>query len=393
MKKNSLLVAVILFSAFSVKAQIGFKLKARTSTIVENATPKIKIDLIKNVKIPIELSDDNILYQIKQKDPNKFTVSIIDSTKKEDVYKTLDIIQYNYKTTIKKQKNDARNSLMNDLYTNSLQYNKKIPFDDNTVKRKSDSVILLGKEVAKLQVTTDSLYYLYVKDLMIYKSANFGFGSLRAKAFFDIIYGNDGKKFNTLGNAGVNFGNNTGSVYSDIVNGNLGLFRVSLGTMVSSTSKQDNTEAKKEEAYQRLVTSGGNTVLNFEYPLAYLHSRNNQYNFISRFVTKGTADFPEFGTKTEKWAGSGSFALDIYADAVTSNNSLRFFCNFNASKIYGTDVFRDNLGINKTNFTFGQLSLGLVFLENFKLSFIVATFSSEKSLQNKHIIAGGQVLR
>ncbi|MBB5634874.1 hypothetical protein HDE68_000759 [Pedobacter cryoconitis] len=397
MKKKILLIAFSLFTAFSVKAQLGFKLKPGASSITENVTQKIKIDQIKDLKNNVELSDEAFLYQIKQQDPNKFIITLkdinSDSTKKEDVYETLDIIQYNYKTTIKKQKNEARNNILHDLYTNSRQSNKKLLFPDSLIKRKSDSVILLGKQIVKLQVTTDSLYYLYVKDLMSFKSTNFGFGSLRSRAFFDLIYGNDGKRFNALGNAGVNFGNNTGSVYSEIVNGNLGLFRVSLGTMISNTGKETDADAKKEEAYQRLVTSGGNTVLNFEYPLAYLHSKNNQYNLISRLITRGTADFPEFGTKTEKWAGSGSFGLDLYADATTSNNNLRFFCNFNASKIYGTDVFKDNLGINKSNFTFGQLSLGLVFLQNFKISFIVATFSSEKGLQNRHIIAGGQVLR
>lgn len=91
--------------------------------------------------------------------------------------------------------------------------------------------------------------------------------------------------------------------------------------------------------------------------------------------------------------GSGLFGLDFYADAATSNNSLRFFVNLNASKIYGTDVFRDNLGTENTNFTFGQLTMGLIFLENFKISFVVSTFSSESELRNRNIVAGGQVLR
>jgi hypothetical protein len=163
--------------------------------------------------------------------------------------------------------------------------------------------------------------------------------------------------------------------------------------MVSNSESQDKNEEKKEEAYQRLVNYGGNTVLNFEYPLAYLHSYNNQYNFISRFISKGTADFPAFGTNTEEWAGSGALGLDFYGDASLSNNDLRFFFNFNVNKIYGTDVFKSNLAIDNNDFTFGQLSLGLVFLENFKISFIISTLSSEKSLRNRNVVAGGQVLR
>ncbi|KIO75776.1 hypothetical protein TH53_18660 [Pedobacter lusitanus] len=370
-----LLTVLFVITVLATNAQVGFRLKPRTSTIEEGITPLITIK-------------DNTT-GIKDGMPPLTTIG---KDKSKVVYKTLDIVDYNYKTTIKKDKDVVLQKLIQDLYDNSIKKDGKAPFSQTVLQTKSDSVKRLQKEIAGLQTTMDSLYYIYVKDLMTYRSINMGFGSLRSRAFFDLIYGNQGKRFNALGNAGVNFGNNTGSVYSELVNGNLGLFRVSLGTMVSSNSTTDKDEAKKEEAYQRLITYGGNTVLNFEYPLAYLHSKNNQYNLVSRLITKGTADFPAFGTITEKWAGSGSLGIDIYADAATSNNSLRFFCNFNASKLYGTDVFRDNLGINKSNFTFGQVSLGLVFLERFKISFIIATMSSEKSLQNRHVIAGGQVL-
>ena len=238
------------------------------------------------------------------------------------------------------------------------------------------------------------LYYLYTKDYLGFKKSTIlGFGPVRSKAFFDILYDNEGKRFKALGNSGVNFGNNTGSIYSELVSGNLGLFRVSLGSMISSNNSTDENEAKNEEAYQRLVTYGGNTVLNLEYPLAYIHSSNNQYNFISRLIAKGTADLPAFGTTTEDWAGSGSIGVDFYGDASLSNNSLRFFFNFNINQIYGTDIYKDNLGINENNFNFGQLSLGFIFLENFKVSFIVTTFSSEESLRNRNVVAGGQVLR
>ncbi|TDH18389.1 hypothetical protein EXU57_23280 [Segetibacter sp. 3557_3] len=128
-----------------------------------------------------------------------------------------------------------------------------------------------------------------------------------------------------------------------------------------------------------------------EYPLAYVHSRDDQYNLISRLVAKGAADIPVFGTKTDKWAGSGIFGIDFYGDAALDNNLLRFFANFNINSVSGTEVFKNNLGISNKSFILGQASVGLVFKEIFKVSFIVSTISSESSLRNRNVIAGGQI--
>lgn len=313
--------------------------------------------------------------------------------KNEKVYKTQDIIEYNYLT---KEKTEIQ-KVISDII--SLYYDNSDPNSDSKLldskKRKSDfeKVDSLRKVLKIKSIKQDSLYLSYTKDLLNYSWINAGFWVIKSKALFDIIYNGNGQKFKTLGNTGFTFGSNSASIYSELVSGNLGMLRVSLGSMISSNNNDSTQVAKNEEAYQRLVTYGGNTVLNFEYPLLYIHSRDSHYNLISRFIVRGTSDLPAFGTSTEKWAGSASYGIDFYGDASLDNNKLRFFINYNTNKIYGTDIYRNNLGITNNNFTFGQLSLGLVFLEVFKISFTVATFSSEESLRNKSIVGGGQVLR
>jgi hypothetical protein len=238
----------------------------------------------------------------------------------------------------------------------------------------------------------DSFYHIYTKDYLLYKPIISCFGANRSRAFFDIIYDGQGKRFRVLNNTGFNIGNNTGSIYSELASGNLYAVRVSLGTMVASNSNDNRVEAKQEEALQRLQTYGGNAVLNIEYPLLYAHSRGNRSSLISRLVSKGTADFPEFGTNTEDFAGSLSLGLDIYGDASLDNNSLRFFFNFNINEIYGTRVFKDNLGIDNSSFIFGQLTIGFVVAENLKFSLIVSTFSTEDALKNNKVVFGGQII-
>lgn len=358
---NRTIICIILAVLISSKtyAQVGFKIKDQITSINKELG---KVDIIKGGK-----------------------------TKSE--YITLEIIQFNYLGIDRKSKKDELVILENELYLNSKGKDAKPRFTVKEIEGKSNKINDLKKELKIIDHKRDSLYYLYTKDYIEADNViAFSFGTLRSRAFFDKLYDTKGKTFNAMGNAGINFGTNSGSLYSEIVCGNLGLFRASLGTMVTSSNNENPEEAKQVEAYQRLVTYGGNTVLNFEYPIAYLHSNNNQYNLISRLIAKGTVDLPAFGTNTDKWAGSLAYGIDIYADVATSNNQLRFFVNMNLNQYYGTESFKENLATDEANFNFGQLTLGIVFLENFKISFIVYTYSSESVLRNKNIVAGGQVL-
>lgn len=312
--------------------------------------------------------------------------------KTENVFKTPEIIFFNYN----KQDIDSLTLMLTDtkekFYKNSTEPKSK-RFSEEEIDSITSRWKNLESKIQKLEKEQDSLYHIYTKDYLQHKKVSFlKFGPKRSKAMFDFIYGDTGKRFQVLNNTGFTFGDNTGSLYSELVSGNLGVFRVSFGSMISSSSSEDSETAKEEEAFQRLATYGGNTVLTFEYPLAYIHSRNNQYNLISRFIAKGAADFPEFGTTTDDFAGSASFGIDIYADASLSNNSLRFFMNFNINGIYGTDTYQENLGIDNSSFSFEQLTLGLVVAENIKLSFVLSSFSSESSLDNRNVILGGQIL-
>ena len=250
------------------------------------------------------------------------------------------------------------------------------------------------KELVKTGIRKDSLWNEYVKEYVEYSPATLGFWKSRSQSLFDLIYHDDKeKKFDLLTNTGFNIGKNTGSIYSELVSGFMYVFRVSLGAMVASSSSTDSIQSKQEEAFQRLTTYGGNTVLTLEYPLLYAHTKNNQAIFLSRLIAKGTADFPEFGTNSDNdWAGSASFGIDLYGDIATSDNRIRFFSNLSWTKYNGSNKFKENLGLENSKFSFGQLKVGLTF-SNVSLSFIVATFSSESTLKNRNVIAGGQILR
>lgn len=359
-KKIKLLVlAVIASCAINLNGQVGFKLSTSES-VIEVASLK------------------------------KDTMTI--DGKKDSVYRTLSLIGYERINSEISPIKKLSASMTADLDQNSRDPLHLYP--DDVFKRKRDSVAMLNAMIGNMEDQKDSLYFQYVSEYVDYRKVTFCPGILRARAVFDVVYGNEGQRFKAMGNSGVQFGaSGTASIYSEVISGNMGLIRVGFGTMLTSDDSGNDSTSQTDQAYQRLITNGGNTILTLEYPLLYANGFNNQLNAIIRPIVKGTADLPAFGTSTDKWAGSIMFGLDAYGDAALDNNQLRFFANISSFYVRGTSVYQSNLAVASPDFSFGQLTLGLVFLENFKISIIVATWSTQADLRNRNVIIGGQVLR
>ena len=311
--------------------------------------------------------------------------------KEKNIYETLNWKAY--------KKIDTLILLEEKKYSDLFEAIILIDVSKDEIKKHKESLNIINNQIKRLK--KDRAFYRneYVKEYMEYTYKKpLLFWNERSKSFYDLM-SNEKEKNNEeknswslLNSTGFNFGGSTSSVYTELANGQLYIFKISLGAMIAKSANKDTLVAKKDEAYQRLISSGGNTVLKIEYPLFYWHGRNNQWTIISRFIFKGTADFPEFGTETDDWAGSTSYGIDFYADIGTDNNKLRFFMNANTNKIKGTDSFISNLGIQNNSFSFGQLKLGLIFNQNISLSFLISTFGTENSLNNRNIIIGGRVL-
>jgi hypothetical protein len=310
----------------------------------------------------------------------------------DDLYKSNDTT-YITLNSISYVKNRLKaKTLQNDIDT---LHAKIFRATDILVEKKfRDTLSLKLKELSKLTDQTDSLNNEYVKDCLNIKPAVFGFWNKDSGALYELLHDDTTtSRFSLLNNTGLNIGKNTGSIFTEFVSGQLYIFRVSIGAMIASSSTNDSIEqATQEQAIQRLATYGGNTVLKLEYPLLYAHTPDNQGALLSQLVIKGAADFPEFGTTSEKWAGSLSLGINIHGEVTTSNRKIRFFGDLEYSKYFGTDTFRENLIISNNQFSYGQIKLGLVFNDNICLSFILPTFSSEKVLREANVIAGGQIL-
>ncbi len=368
-----------------------------------NANSQVNAYKLTNANLPITLNYSFTDKELSDKKQNELDSLInlgdekqIDKFKKQHfnlTYATYESIERKRLLGVVEKMETAYNALMTKLHDNS-EGEISPPLTETQREDIRVQAKEIKQEIKALNVTVDSLYGLYMKDYLSQrKSTIFSFGTYRSRAFFGFMYDIDNNRFRVANNAGFNLSNQSGSLFSELVSGQIGVFRASFGMMISQNNSADSLKSKQNDAYQRLISNGGNTVLKLEYPLAYIHSLNNQYNLISRFTSTLAADLPAFGTNTDSFAANGSVGIEIYGDVATSNGAMRGFLSANINQYFGSRVFQENLGTNNHNFAFGQLSVGIVIKDVLKISAILFTVSSEDSLTNRSVVIGGQVLR
>lgn len=371
---KTILLYLLLFFAFStsLNAQVaGFKFK-NLSALKTNK----KNDDIKNANEIKEIAQKIKDLKISKEIESDMGKKEIDEKIKELEKKKLDPLQETRRKKKIKDKKDELAKVLTSLNNENLSDEEF----ENLIEK-------------KVKIENDTLYINAQYNLLNDNFTWFGFNSNKANIFYDLLYENKGKRFQTLSNSGLNFGNSTASIFTELISGNFGIIRASFGTMVSSSSSKNTEAAIQEEAYQKLATYGGNTVLNLEYPFFYGYSESINTNFMLRARAKGTADLPVFGTTTENWAGSASVGLNFYIDIASKDNNMSFFLDINSNFVWGTDEFSNNLQINHNNVDLTQITVGTQIAKNFKISIIIFTISDEKSIRNSNIVLGGQVLK
>ncbi len=224
-----------------------------------------------------------------------------------------------------------------------------------------------------------------------------------SQALFNALYDNNSSSnIKTLNTTGFIIGNTNKSVYSELINGYIGIARVSFGSMLMASSdakEEDTTKGGTEEvepnsaAIQHLVAGGSNLVLKLEYPVFFHHINNHQFNFITLLQARGGADFPTVGTETDKWAGNLSYGIKSHASVSLDNKEMSFFADFEWKKTHATGVFQTNLNLDKRNFYFSNFKMGLVIQEKIQLSLSIASFSDEPTLKDNPLQIGIIILK
>ncbi len=208
--------------------------------------------------------------------------------------------------------------------------------------------------------------------------------SVLAEVFYHSVFNSSRLSF--VDNIVIQGNLEQGNIYSELVSGNIGVFRLGFGTLLTSR----NDTITSEESLQKLIGGGGNAVLNAYYPVFY--SRGKNLDLYCQFAPKIAGDLPVLGSLTDEITGNVNLSGEVYVDLTSNNKAVNLFAYFRAGYIFGTPDFYDNLEVDRKGFWFGQLNVGVTLSSNIRISITTPVFSSQDKLQRFPVMIGTQVL-
>ncbi len=227
-------------------------------------------------------------------------------------------------------------------------------------------------------------------------------GAGRALAF-ESIYSKESDKHLYTGNeATIQFSDDDGgaTIETELVSAYLGAFRLSFGSVLSSggdqlnpseTSEETAEEVDDTDAFQRLLSKGGNTYLEVVYPLHYYQSKRAfTYVYVG---AKAAVEIAEFNSDVDTSNGNASIFGDLYYGLSTDDEKFELFANLNYGIYLGGGDFYKRLAVaDEKAFGFGSLTAGVTILKDFRFAITFNTFSSEEHLRSGNIVIGAQIL-
>ncbi|HLO73225.1 MAG TPA: hypothetical protein VK164_04750 [Flavobacterium sp.] len=216
-------------------------------------------------------------------------------------------------------------------------------------------------------------------------------------AFFEDTYNNSTNKTNYLNAFAVVGSPNGVTGQSELVADNMGMLRITFGTVITASNDSLSSENTRVEALQRLINGGGNFYFDLTAPLLTTirgNSSDDLVNFYAYANIKAASDIKGYGNDLTASTYNTSLGLNLYSDISSENKKFNFFMVANASYYYlATKAFYEALQIDHTDgFLSGKITIGVTLLNQFRFSANVATFGSEASVRSTKIGFGLQFL-
>ncbi len=420
MKKITLLIGFVLMSYYSygqipsIKQASRHELSKKDNEDLEITNENDRAELERSVRLSLQ-----VLALFNSKDTFTVDGKSYDLGKDED--EIISLIVDNIVKNEEEANDKAAVNLKDDYFYQQLK-KKYVKNKINIFKRKRDSIYsLLRTDVenkglkAELSKVKDSIKACKdtltrvkddIKDMenKPLPSSFFPSCTYYQQGFYNRLYSKKSDRdFYFVNNAALQINNNANTIESELTSAFLGPFRVSFGTLISNSSSDEETVGEDDEeqiestdetqAFQRLISGGGNIFLNVEFPL-YFAEAGPWVGYMSAYG-KGSADFSQISNDIDTSTANGTFGGNFYTSVSTEKNEFNFFANINYGVYFGGDEFYNALKIDSDKdkfFGFGQLIVGVTVFNNVRFSFTTNTFGSDEALRSGNVVFGIQVL-
>lgn len=368
--KKQLLIVVFFCQFIIVKSQITPPLKINSPT-----TQRL---LLKSNYIPNNLQkDSDYVSMFVNNDKSSDTISakiiktLVEDCKKNKVIDHDRMMSYRsfLKYKDKKFNSIIRKTLIEEKRELSLSFNDTA--ENQKHQKNINQINELDHIYSKQSKNEWSDFYVLRYAFLNKKTARFFPVKDNFSAQLYFKSGIDSQKF--LSNSGINL--NNAAVYSEIYHDYIGPFRIGLSAAVSSNSNDSSVSDSvntKNDVFSRLLTSGGNLVINATLPIFLAKSHLGFYSFHSHFNNKTGMDLQAQNSIKGKPNIINESSLDGLITLIGVENKVTFFVYGKLSYIYGNQPFNELVGLAKKQFTqLNQLSFGLELGNYIRLSYNV----------------------
>ena len=167
------------------------------------------------------------------------------------------------------------------------------------------------------------------------------------------------------------------ALYSELFSDYFGPLRFGFGALL--TSGRDEAEEREtlpmdiqnnQDALQRLLNGGGNSVMSLAYPL--IQYRNHSWSRGLRIlaVPKYALDIPALGSTADSYAANADLGIEASAHWAGNTQNIALFFQTRIGYVMGNSAFKTAIN-SKKNFVVSQFNFGIAFRNTIKLSYTV----------------------
>lgn len=205
------------------------------------------------------------------------------------------------------------------------------------------------------------------------------------------LYNNEYQKTSFVNSLSYLHGNNSDIVQSELVSDNIGAVLVSFGTTLNIENNNESNEIEEiDQDLERLLASGGNFYLNFEFPV--YKNYNDIFTYLNQLQTRISADIEGFGNDIDTSNFNLAFGVINYFGLSSEGGKFNFFIQADSNVYFGTEDFMSNLDVDASLFFNTNVNLGIA-LDNKYGLFFRTNFASEPSLRTEKIAVGLQLIK
>lgn len=229
----------------------------------------------------------------------------------------------------------------------------------------------LRLQAQQMQFMADNITFLPVRN------------SLDAKMFFSMDGSGSDARLMSHNFFSYNTQSEQLALYSELFSDYFGPVRFGFGAlMTSGPSEAEPRETSlpdiqdNQDALQRLLNGGGNSVLSLAYPILQLRDASWTRGIRILVVPKYAMDIPALGSSAETYSANGDIGIETSAHWAGDNQSIAIFFQSRVGYVMGNSAFKKSIR-SKDNFLVTQMNFGIAFRNTIKLSYSIHSISND----------------